>query len=440
MKVGILGAMLLLSASAANAANSKGAFFGSRAAMTGAALSAASAGTDASWYNPAGLAALTTTRIELSLSALSYRLQQIKDGVSIDLPSGIKREKLGANEFVVVPSALVFARQLTARVTLGLGVFATDSSDLRVSSNQQSSGEQDAQLGQVDSAVNVEAQALGNSYYLGPALGIRLGGSLRLGVSLFVAYARQLYGSKFVTQLRRSGAEPAFASYVESADMRYLGLLASVGLQWQPLRWLHIGAVLRSPLLALYIWGDYSALSTVHDVNGQAAAENESREIANGTLEQGLPLSAELQLAIKTSRWSVGAVIELSPPLSARGELQNEVGLLWNLAVGALVDLPADWQIGAGFYTDNSPSKGIAGFLDVDIDYYGINAGFQRATVFKSGGRRLILSTAIVVGYAVGSGQVGTLAYAPLRDQAQTVARDATFHELTLHVGSGLTF
>ena len=64
-------------------------FLGNDAALTGGAVGAQTRDSDAVWYNPAGLAGVVRTKVELSASLFSYRLREVKD-ISLHVGSSLQ--------------------------------------------------------------------------------------------------------------------------------------------------------------------------------------------------------------------------------------------------------------------------------------------------------------------------------------------------------------
>src|SRR5690606_13325082 len=98
-----------------------GVLLGNEAAMSGGAVRAVVRDGSATWYNPAGLAAVDRDAVDVNGSAIQVRASE-EPGL-ISSTTGETNDG-GYLEVVSIPAAATLARRVEPGVTLAVGIFA----------------------------------------------------------------------------------------------------------------------------------------------------------------------------------------------------------------------------------------------------------------------------------------------------------------------------
>lgn len=426
--------------SSVDAANRRSFFFGGEAAQTGAAIIARARGTDALYYNPAGLAGQTNSRLDLSMTAVNVRFQSVGDGLQVIFPDGTESVDLSATEVQPVPTALVFGRRLTDDLGFAYGIFVNQSLDNRLDGRIERDGVADPTRGSVDVRAGINAQELSKTYFIGGGLGWQVVPRLRLGTALFVFFDRATTGLQLFSSVGLGENDADFFLIAQSADIKTLGIAPTLALQWEAADGLDFGAILRFPTLSVYSWGDRSPLSAATGSEGDVISAERER-IDEWNVSPLTPLAVELMVAWTVDATELGATLELVSPLESDGALQIDTEFEWNLRLGFRHHLSDTFSVGAGLYTDRDVEREGDDDLALGVDYYGVTGGVKMRRVLGAAGE-VVFSTALAFGYAAGVGTVNGFVLDPLNAQGviSTSDIDVLFHELTLSLASGLEF
>ncbi len=447
--LGVMCAALLAGAPA-HAQHSE--YFGNEAAMTAGSGMALYRGADAAYYNPAGLAGLQRTKIEISGTAFVLRIRNFPGLLTVDLPSGRYQPSIRSLEVLPIPAALVFTRGVHPKVTLSLGIFVTSSDRLDGSSTfnrmEQVSGE-DLQFLQRAVFKHVH-----QTYHIGPGVGWQVTPRFRLGASLLLLYRTAHRHLSLVVDARNEaeGADQVQTSSTfdyETETALFGGRLVA-GLQWEMARGWHLGAVVRSPTLSFHQTGETAQLVTAAQlrpgVDPFTSLTLDTSEPADASGQMAEPAEFVLGLGYRHRRFWIGAEAELRLGMTNRDLLIDD-HLQWNTRLGARVWLKETLSLGFGGFTDRSPRDSIPFVGDYRVDYYGFTLGVQWESRHAVKGRPradgLIFSTTIALRYAYGAGDARGYAYryppeSSSDQQYPTVP--VRFHDLGLHIGSSLYF
>ena len=191
MRAIISGALLLLLAlltPTANAGNQDSFALGNEAALSAGAVTAIAGDTGAAWYNPAGLAGLSRSAVDVSASAFVLRQRSAPDALETELPFATLHEDLNSLEVLSVPSALVFVRPLGDGVTGAFGLFVPvqDQLSVSVTDSIQTTGREGDEDGLFEQSFDLDVTR--NRYLVGPSVGWALTDRLRLGVAGYGVY------------------------------------------------------------------------------------------------------------------------------------------------------------------------------------------------------------------------------------------------------------
>ncbi len=143
--------------------NNRNVLVGERAAMLGGAYTALSEDLSGSYYNPAGLGFVPTPTVSLSANIYSYRHYTREDNYG----------EAELRDFEIVPTAFGFCFNFDPCV-IALSVYQTDIMRFSVLRSVN------------DLAAKIEIDT--QTYLMGPSIGIRLGTSVSIGISVFYHY------------------------------------------------------------------------------------------------------------------------------------------------------------------------------------------------------------------------------------------------------------
>lgn len=442
MRGWVLGAVWL-GVAPAEAANRRSFYFGGEAAMTGAALTGQAEGTDALFYNPAGLASQFNTGLNLSMTAFTLRASPLNDGFIVDYPDGAQASEVPISEFLPVPSALVFARNLGERLGYGLGIFVVETRDVRFASRQDRTGVPlPESMETLQTTSGLDGQRVRKTYNIGGGLGWQATSKLRLGWSLYAVYDRRVEATQYFSAATVESDTPVQTNFTasESSDIKSLALVAGFGLQYRVSEQWSFGLLFKSPTFSLYSWGDEGETISNPGENGQVLlAERES--ISEFNVQVVDPTSLELMGHVRLGKWEIGATFEIVPAIEQGGIIPLSADFLWNLRVGAQVDLNETLRFGFGFQTDRSPNRNVEGPLDTAIDYYGLTSGIRYARYLNER-KTVSFTTAVSLSYMLGLGEIAAFTLDPLATALDVgfTPVDATFHEVAVNLASGIRF
>lgn len=437
-RIAALGLAVLFSTTPAEAANRRSFLFGGEAAVSAGALSARATGTDALFYNPAGLASGVRNGLNLSLTAFTYRLSPVEDGVVFRYPDRSEGFDFDASEFLPTPAALVFARPLSERWGLALGAFVVDVRDVRF---EVQSERTDVPPDGAAVRAGRSAQTIRRRYNLGAGVGFRANSQLRLGASLLAVYDRNRQNVRFFSSVR--DPDGTARSFLEgsNSDVNSLALLPSLALQWSPLTRLDLGVMLRLPTLSIYSWGERIPTLSAPARDGQRI-ETGVTEFSEFNVQVVEPSSLELMVRHVVGRWTWGATLEVVPPISQGGIIPLDFDVLWNVRAGAELELAKQVEVGLGFFTDLAPNEDAEGqALDSGVDYLGWTTGVRFRNPLNPEGT-VAIHTSLGLSYLLGIGSVEGFEVNPLSPGASvsTPAVGVTFHELSFNLATELAF
>jgi long-subunit fatty acid transport protein len=442
-----LNATLLLAAGSSWAGNADSTLIGNQAALSGNAVTAVVSDAGAAWHNPAGLALLERSSMNLTGTALGFRSYVMPGSLEVVLPDGNRTFDLRHTEMVVGPSALVMVRKLTPDVTFALGLFL------------KAQGAPQQVWAQIDSSANglvsdgssytyaqrMTVQQKGSAYHLGPSIGIRWTPTLSLGAALFLVYESSRTFNELFSDLSSDTGplRTALMTQFSRSTSTFSGE-AVFGMQWRLHPDWQIGAVVRTPILLLAYTFHTDALDSRTVEGGWLMPVQTSNDTSKGLLLSSL---APPRLHFGIARLLGWGFISLEGNFSPRKpttDLLPGQQAVWNVRLGARRDLSETFSFGAGVFTDFTPGRTVDRFAEGRIDYYGATAGVEmRKPFLLTGGEqsKVVVSTCLALRYELGRGNASRLVLDTVTNTLLDSAPGrATVNELELYVGSGLSF
>ena len=443
----IFACALLCRASTAWAGNDDGILLGNDAALVGGAVVSTVSDGSALWYNPAGLALSSKDSVDVSASAFVLRHYNMPGLLSADGGSG---GNASFTELVSVPSAVTYVRRFNPRLIGALGLFASEVGDVILRSSLA------IPINQVDVNVKFLITDQIARYHLALGLAGRLGRRVTFGAAAFGDYDSES-GLTQVAATDSVGSTP-FGSAVSSAfeQDKVLGAHLRVGMTYQPLANVRIGGSLQSAGAYFY----RSTRSTTIDSTTAPNADATQLDLSAASSEQSASKFAVGRYSPWRARLGGSVLLASGVTLSIEGDVQTKLDnhvvdierrFTWNLRAGARIALSENLSLGGGLFTDRSPAR--TDELGAGrVDFYGGTLGGQYQTVrwlardasasaAPTGAKPgVTFASTVAVRYAYGSGKLtGQRLTAPSFDP-QGNAVEVAVHEVTVHLGSGVSF
>ena len=245
----VLGFALLFVPGLASAGNSEDVVAGSDVALTGGAVVANVHTGGAMWFNPAGVARLDGTAVDLTGAVLSYSIASAPGSLSIE--SG--EQSAGDYSAVqAIPRALTFVASPRPNLRWGIGFFFSRAFDRFIQdtvSTQGDSTEPSEFFATADEAKSV--------YHLSGNVAWKKSEKFLLGGGLDIVVASNK-STEIVTGAYASGAGGTFNRSVNQSTAGG-GLQMKAGLQWAPIEQLRIGWMVATPSYLVYLDNETTA-------------------------------------------------------------------------------------------------------------------------------------------------------------------------------------
>ena len=393
----------------------------------------------ATWYNPAGLA--LSERTTFNLSSAAYQLTRLGS-------AGAPAEFEGTSSFQPIPAALgvAFGKEVFEwqGMRLGLGIYneANWDSSVRVQSDPRP-----------DTRVRYVMKSLFRSLVFSSGAGWALDPRYRFGAALLFDYTETGDIGQTSGDIQDG---TALQTVIHSLDFsgNTLHLMAALGAQAEPLPWLSLGLVLRTPGIALL-----RGATVRYESQTSTLQAHQLALLDDGNAEFDLRKTFKATLGIAVRFWKIElegdirwypasatyTLLATSVPVQVSTQRPGQAPVVteapfesmsfatrrvWSGSVGLRLRLSELVTFHGGFYVDPSPlNTGVNGLLQ-KADF----AGFRGGVSFTA---RHGLSGSISLGYERGSADtalaVGGVAVTPM-------PVEISFTIFTLSFAIGYTF
>lgn len=421
----------------ARAGNDDGVLLGNEAAMSGGAVGAIVGDGSATWYNPAGVAAVDRDTLDLSGSATMLRLADTPALLSSAMGP---RADGGYYEFLGIPSAVTLVRRLDPVISLGLGIFVpqlTSHTD-RVSLEEPGPD--------AVARFQLTQQESSSTYYGGITLAFALAPNLRFGATVFGTYRQFALTTQFFGGAESMDVDVVAFGVAGLTSIQSVSLELAAGVQWEIVPGLHVGLSARSP--GLLLGSLFRITSTRFSASGMgiefAPTDGEGLE---PRVDVVTPARVRLAVAYRWASGWIGIDADFQHALS-RPEIGVERDWIGGVRVGGRWQVDRQIALGAGLFTDLDATRVIADYGQTRLDFWGGTLGLELRSPHRLGEgesvSELVFVNTIAARYAAGVGQIGGLridtAAADPRDAIRAVPVGTTVHEISLHLGSALYF
>jgi len=449
MRHTIVTALALVLPASARAGNGNSFFLGNGAAISGGAVTVVGDDGASLWYNPAGLVAIRRDTLDLSGSAYMLRVRDYPGILRGDLPDrpapADPRLDLEATEILTVPSALAFVRNLAPDLSLGFGLFVPRLDGFEATRELAV----DEPTLKLDAAVELSGS---DTVYAGAVgVGYNATDRLRLGASLILYYQ-----SVDLAQTLLFGYDTpndpvpvqGNGTVVQEDAISRVGFNVVLGAQWQMTRCLGVGLVLRSPIVQVHESLERRRFQLGADVapSGDPTLVTRFEPLRESAFDASIFLNFAGTLALA---WTPAPETFLSLELDLMPGSNDdgvERAFVWNMRLGGVVPLSDTVRLGAGLFTDRSWEPEPSAAWQERVHYYGLSAGIYFETPLlladRSRADSLVFTSTIGLRYALGVGSTLRAVADPagIRTDPEDAEVDLVFHEISLHVGSGLRF
>jgi long-subunit fatty acid transport protein len=384
---------------------------GQEGALEGGALVARVGDTTSGWYNPAGMATMTSTAIGASASGFETDLLSLE---------GLGQQRAGGMSLYQLPSffGLVLGKDVidSEHWRIGLTIAKPTSWSQRIVGGLAG-----------DTRVSYSSDVAFSTLLPMFSASYSPFASLRFGAGIGVAITSLSETQTFSAQVRAPGTptQPATANaFLRNLDGggSIWNLTGTLGVQWDATEHLVVGAMIRTPGLKIMQGGNL----TYQNVDNRSTPWNQTffRD-QDATFDFRLPLDVNVGVAWRSKAFEAefdlryhsaiseytllasNQPIQITTTDPATGlpvyktqpflGVTNGARTVWNFAFGGRYNLNEFWSFHGGFFSDASPTDAAGANLFRSVDMYGMTAGAKV--------RGDHLSGSLGLGYSWGSSQ-----------------------------------
>ena len=347
------------------------------AALTAGAVLASDDVGGGGWYNPASLAAVKRSSVQVGASAYSESATIIHDAATVSLPWGSQSGDIKSFRYSSVPSVLSYSFKLKDGLGLSVGVWTPYHDYDGGSTTITSSGVFAAAPTQLSGSYS-QTYAFSerrDDTWAGAAVGWQATRRLRVGAMLQGDYSSDVYSVDVNASLRTDN--PAYGThlvYSERGDQGVIGLRTLFGMQLDVNERLRIAAAARGPAIRLAAWGPVNKfLSTAAVLPGVATQNQNATQTmpARGaSAVEPVRLYFGARYADPERPWTIAVEGDWHPALDGEFGTFKEG---WNVRFGGTWRVSQDLLVGAGIFHDDSSSESSPGRNS--LKYSGFSGG-----------------------------------------------------------------
>jgi hypothetical protein len=376
------------------------------------------------WYNPASLAAVTRSSVQVGASAYSENATVIHDASQVSLPWGTMSGDIRSLRYSSVPSVLSYTFKIHDWLGVSIGVWTPyhnyDGGSVVLSSSGTFPGAPNLRTTFSQSYSFTERR---DDTWYGAAIGWHLTERLRLGVMLQGSYSTDTWTVDLNAVLNTTDTTytGSHITYSERGDQMVIGVRSMLGLQWDATDTVRIAAAMRGPYYRLGGWGPVDKFLSYGIIMppptaGAPAVTRQGLTATETTPDRGVlqvePIRLYGGLRWAKGVWTVSAEGDWHPALNGEfGQFREG----WNARIGATKVWTPDLKIGFGIFSDSVSEVGTA--TRSSMRYAGFTTGaIYRATAVvkaSNGGKDWDLLGGVALRGAYGWGTYRGIRLAP---------------------------
>lgn len=423
----------------ARAGNDDELFVGNEAAMAGGAVTANVADSSATWYNPAGLGSVE--RDQIDVSGTVYTLRFYSAPRFLNAVSGESRDT-SVIEFLSSPSQVALVRRLGKGLSLGLGYFVPQASNLLLRESL------DVRDGGAESSFQFTLRLTRVQHTAAVALGTALDPRVRAGFSVIGTYEDATESISLVT-LQTGRESDVLLTNSALGTFARAGLELGAGFQFDLGSSFRLGLAARSPRVLLHqssavtsAFGLARTQGGAGSIDGELTTPSEVRTsfdvVRAGRVGFGLSY-------LPTPRDWVAFELDVQPAVHSDRAGVDRTSVV-NARLGAYHRTSDVVALGAGLFTDRAPDRPSDDIVSGRGHFYGgtVGAEFSNKHRLDKGERAdsLELSSTFALRYAFSNGTLNGLAVSsdPSQEPFSASHGRLVVHEIGLYVGGGLGF
>jgi len=455
-------AAIVAAPATATAGNTYTFLIGGRAAGMGGAYVAMSEEPSSAWHNPAGLGFNERSSFDVKANAIFLQSVRAGDLFVTELPSGPLGSDFDTTSIQMVPTSMTMAYKVGAQPaagseepgapprlshTVAFSIFVPQATRF---ARSVSKDRRDTTGGGIpfDYHQRISLDLDRKRFFIGPSWGMSIGREWAVGASLFFTYGQSLASAAFNLDVKAGdGSFHDFLVFDGAESVLELGLAAAAGVQWRPAAGLRLGLAVRAP--GVWIYRGVSGPNVLATAIGpERAFSDEERGGSPWGVGMSTPFTTTLGMAYaRPGSFAVAIEGDWAAPYEDP-DVDVRRGHLFNARVGAEVHLTPKWILSLGAYTDLSADPEPKDLADVRAHFFGGTAAVTLLAPYLVTGSgptdRITFSNTLGVKYAYGFGKIGAFEFAPFSpegvDPLTPATRDASFHELSVLIGSTVQF
>jgi hypothetical protein len=392
------------------------------AAITAGAVLASDDFGGGGWYNPASLAGLSRSSVQVGASAYTESVTRVHDASQVALPWGTVSGDVTSARYSSVPSVLSYAFPLRKGLSVSIGVWTPYHDYDGGTTTVASAGAYPASpYTAATYAQNYAFTERRDDTWGGVAVGWQATTRLRVGAMLQGAYSTDVWtvdlNASLQTNTGSSADSGSHLVYSERGDLGALGLRTLLGAQYQATERLRLAAAVRGPTIRVYAWGPVnkflSAAVLMPAVTPPAQGQTATEEKPARGVSAIEPVRLYFGARWAEERWTLSAEGDWHPGLD--GEFGTfQAG--WNARAGGTWQHNPDLTLGAGWFLDSASTEASA--TAGSLRYTGLMTGAivrpSKVVQALGGGKSWDLLTAVAIRGAYGWGSYRGVYLAPI--------------------------
>ncbi|MCX8122891.1 MAG: outer membrane protein transport protein [Spirochaetes bacterium] len=409
---------------------------GERAAGLGGAYCALANDGAALWYNPAGLANIIDSKLNLSVNTYSYLTRNSPQYWQIEEQAG-KYQSLDLKEtdISVIPTSVAYARRVNwiGNDVIAYGLFVPMQDAIQATIAGRATG----------SVMNVDLNATyrinTKAYYGIAGYGLKISNNLNAGLTAALGYFQGKGGANISAYLDPGGTNQSEIAMIIDNELTAMTSFGGVGMQYLLTPHHHLGAYYRSPVYRVY--ASRKEKMTTQQVGPIFPSNSsESTTVEDNFRFKIVPAYISLGYGYtREGKWSFTCegIMHYTNPDYPKKVLNGKVGLE--------IYIHDDVIVRTGFFTDFSQKNTVTQTSENDEknDYYGATLSFSFGNDLNPLQNDTIKAksmwTTIGVSYQLGIGDIRGFRFYTVSSGSDPIVHHYT-HRISIYIGESIAF